>query len=114
MQHDVRKLCFDILRAIADIRSFTNGLSLDEYRNDRLVKLAVERGYEIIGEALRRMEIRFASEFQNITDGRKIIDFRNLLIHGYDDVADEIVWSITTNNIQILESEIQNILRKQQ
>ena len=79
MQHDLRKLCFDILQAIADIKDFTEGLNLDQYRTKRVIRLAVERDYEIIGEALKRMQTRFESDFLTITDGRKIIDFRNLL-----------------------------------
>lgn len=112
MQHDIRKLCFDILKAIAEIREFTSGIDLDQYRNNRVVKLAVERDYEIIGEALKRMQIRFEGEFAQIADGRKIIDFRNLLAHAYDDIADEIVWDITNSNLTILQTEIEDILNK--
>ena len=100
MQHDIRKLCFDILQAINDIKTFTKDLDFESYRRNRVVKLAVERDYGIIGEALKRMQILFASDFSAITDGRKIIDFRNLLAHGYDDVADEIVWGITCSDIK--------------
>lgn len=110
MLHDIRKLCFDILKAIAEIHDFTKGIDLDQYRKSRVVKLAVERDYEIIGEALKRMQIRFESEFLHITDGRKIIDFRNLLAHAYDDIADEIVWDITNFNLTTLQSEIEDIL----
>ena len=63
MQHDIRKLCFDILKAITEIRDFTTGIDLDQYRKNRVVKLAVERDYEIIGEVLKRMQIQFDSEF---------------------------------------------------
>ena len=114
MQHDVRKLCFDILQAIADIKTFTAGLDLARYRKDRLIRLAVERDYEIIGEALKRMQARFESDFLTITDGRKIIDFRNLLAHAYDDVADEIVWGITSSDINTLQTEVETILRNQE
>jgi uncharacterized protein with HEPN domain len=114
MPHDIKKVCFDILKAIEDIKAFTKDLNLDEYRNSRVVKLAVERGYEIIGEALKRIESRFPDEFQLITDGRKIIDFRNLLAHAYDDIADEIVWDITCINLKTLQIEIENIISKHQ
>jgi uncharacterized protein with HEPN domain len=110
MQHDIRKVCFDILKAITEIRDFTGGIDLDQYRKNRIVKLAVERDYEIIGEALKRLQTRFQSEFLMITDGRKIIDFRNLLAHAYDDIADEIVWDITNSNLVTLQSEIEHIL----
>ncbi|MBX3290372.1 MAG: DUF86 domain-containing protein [Acidobacteria bacterium] len=110
MQHDIRKLCFDILRAIEDIKTFTEGLEYEQYQQNRLVRLAVERDYEIIGEALKRMEIRFADDFATVANGRKIIDFRNLLAHGYDEIADEIVWAITKYDINVLESDIKQIL----
>ena len=45
-----------------------------------------------------------------ISDRRKIIDFRNLLAHAYDDIADEIVWDITNSNLTTLQSEIEDIL----
>ena len=77
-----------------------------------MIRLAVERDYEIIGEALKRMELRFGEDFSSITDGRKIIDLRNLLAHGYDDIADEIVWDITKSNLTRLRSEIEEILNK--
>lgn len=79
-----------------------------------MLRLAVERDYEIIGEALRRIELRFPTRFLSIRDGRKIIDFRNLLAHGYDDVADEIVWAITTSNIDVLRRDVTKILEENQ
>ncbi len=78
MQHDIRKLCYDIIQVIEDIKDFTAGLDFEIYQQSRIVKLAVERNYEIIGEALRRMQLRFEADFSNVKDGRKIIDFRNL------------------------------------
>lgn len=112
MPRDIRAICFDILRSINDIKEFTECLDLDQYRNNRVVKLAVERNYEIIGEALRRMATGFNSEFLSVTNGRKIIDFRNLLIHGYDEIADEIVWAITSSDIELLKKEIEIIFDK--
>ena len=112
MRRNIQKLCFDILRAIDDNKTFTRDLDFEKYRQNRVVKLAVERDYEIIGEALKRMEVRFRSNFLTITDGRKIIDFRNLLAHGYDDVADEIVWDITCSDVRVLE--VKAILRNHQ
>ncbi len=110
MRHDVRKLCFDILQAIEELREFTKFLTFEQYCENRLVKLAVEREYEIIGEALKRMEVGFFDSFRTITDGRKIIDFRNVLTHGYDLIADKIVWSITSDDLDLLEKEITKIL----
>ena len=71
--------------------------------------MAVERELEIIGEALKRMKSGFEDVFVRIRDGRKIIDFRNILAHGYDAISDEVVWSIIENNLSILKKEMQDI-----
>ena len=112
MPRDLRKTCFDILQAVKEIEEFTKGKTLADYQTNRMLKLAVERDYEIIGEALRRMETDAPEKFLQVRNGRKIIDFRNILAHGYDAVADEIVWSITQNNLQVLKIEIQQIFEE--
>jgi uncharacterized protein with HEPN domain len=55
MQHDLEKYCIDILNAANDIQQFVGTLSFDEYHASKLVKAAVERKFEIIGEALNRV-----------------------------------------------------------
>jgi uncharacterized protein with HEPN domain len=98
------------LQAIEEIEAFTGDKTLADYKANRMMKLAVERAYEIIGEALKRMNDEFPLAFGQITDGRKIIDFRNILAHGYDAVADEIVWSVTQNNLKQLKTEVEDLL----
>jgi uncharacterized protein with HEPN domain len=66
---------------------FTRNNSFEDYCDDRMLQMAIERGFEIMSEELRRMR----EEFPKISDGRKIIDFRNILTHGYDVISDEIV-----------------------
>lgn len=105
MPRDARKILFDVLTSITAIEDFTTAKTIDDYRVNRMLRSAVEREYEIIGEAVRRLEVDFEDIFRRITDGRKMIDFRNLLIHGYDSVSDEIVWSIISNNLGILKNE---------
>jgi|ERR1044072_166530 uncharacterized protein with HEPN domain len=112
MPRDVRKICFDILKAIGELQDFTKDKKFADYRNSRMLQMAVERGFEIIGEALRRMSVEFPVEFSSISDGRKIIDFRNILTHGYDVISDEIVWNAIENNLDILKIEIENISSK--
>jgi uncharacterized protein with HEPN domain len=114
MPLDRKKICFDILQAVAEIEEFTAGKILADYQTNRMLKMAVEREYEIIGEALRRMETAFPKEFARISDGRRIIDFRNILAHGYDSVSDEIVWSVTENNLPLLKKQIQIIFEELQ
>jgi uncharacterized protein with HEPN domain len=112
MPRDAKKICFDLLQAINGIIDFTGNLSFSDYQSNAMLRLAVERQYEIIGEAMRRLEVEFGLLFQKVTDGRKMINFRNALIHGYDVVSDDIVWSITQNNLTVLKVEITQIFEE--
>ncbi len=59
MPRDARKICFDLLAAINGISDFTENLSFSDYQSNAMLRLAVERQYEIIGEAMRRLEVEF-------------------------------------------------------
>ena len=109
MPYDVRKLVFDLDRAVNLIIEFTSGRSLADYRNDIMLRSAVERQFEIIGEALNRMKRTDPTILARIDDFRRIIAFRNILIHGYDVVSDELVWDIITEKIPSLRAEIDAI-----
>lgn len=76
--------------------------------NDIRTKRAIERNLEIIGEALNRIIKQFPDI--QISNSRKIIDLRNRIIHGYDTIADEVIWGIIINHIPILKKEIESIL----
>lgn len=80
------------------------------YQNDIRTKRAIERNIEIIGEAMNRILNKDMSiEFSN---ARKIVDTRNRIIHGYDTVSDDIIWSIVIKHIPILQTEIQKLLNE--
>ena len=72
------------------------------------IKQAIERNIEIIGEAVSRI-LKKDPNF-NITNARKIIDTRNRVIHGYDSVSEEIIWSIVVRDLPNLEMEVNNLL----
>ncbi len=83
------------------------GLSVDHYAKNRLVRNAVERNFEIIGEALRRLthhDPELASSLDHVAHA---IAFRNLLIHGYDIVADELVWQVIEDDLPDLLQQVQ-------
>lgn len=93
-QHDLQACLLDILRAGERIISATVERSFDEYRANWLLRAAVERQFEIIGEALARAKRIDPELVDRIADSDKIIAFRNQVIHGYDSVDHEIVWGI--------------------
>jgi uncharacterized protein with HEPN domain len=112
MQLKIKKYLYDISEACDLIIKFTNGLKFDDYCKDRMIQSAVERQFEIIGEALSQVIKIDSSILSNITNYRKIINFRNILIHGYASVSNDIVWGIIEKELLILKKEVQEMLAK--
>ena len=110
MPPEVNKLLVDIQSALADIQEFTLGYDLLKYRQDAKCKAAVERKFEIVGEACGRIRDDFPSDFENIPHGHSIIGFRNRLIHGYDSVDDAIVWDLLQTKLPDLAREVESLL----
>ena len=106
MPHSKDKLFEDILIAIQDIESFSNGKTLADYKSDKLLQSAIERQLKIIGEALNRLKAIDKSHLDYITDANRIIGMRNILAHGYDAINDDIVWEAVKSHILILKAEI--------
>jgi uncharacterized protein with HEPN domain len=69
---------------------------------------AVERNIEIIGEAVSRI-LKKDVGFQ-LSNSRKIVDNRNRIIHGYDSVSDEMIWSIVIRHLPVLKTEVEMLL----
>ncbi len=99
MHRDPRVLLADIEQAGADIARFTEGVTREDYLRDGLIQAAVERKFEIIGEALKRLHGDHGEIAQRIPRLRRIVDFRNLLSHGYDRVIPERVWSYANHDL---------------
>jgi uncharacterized protein with HEPN domain len=107
-----RKYLFDIAEACSLIADFTTGKSFDDYIADAMLRSAVERQFEIAGEALSQL-LQLAPEItERITDARRIVAFRNRLIHGYASVADEVVWGIVERNLTVLRNEVASLLNE--
>jgi uncharacterized protein with HEPN domain len=110
MGNEVKIWLYDILNAINEIDSFFIDIpkTYAVYQNDLRTRRAVERNIEIIGEAINR--ILKVNENIQISDARKVVDTRNRIIHGYDSVSDEMIWSIVIKYIPKLQTEIETIL----
>jgi uncharacterized protein with HEPN domain len=83
-------------------------MTFEAYQNDLRTRRAVERNIEIIGEALNRV-LNKEPEI-NITNSRKIVDTRNKLTHGYDDISNVQIWNILINHLPTLKVECIQLL----
>jgi uncharacterized protein with HEPN domain len=84
MQHNPAKILTDMLDASSRILRLTKGITFADYLENEVIQLAVERLFEMLGETLGRL-VKTAPHLANKIDHhRRIIDFRNVLSHGYD------------------------------
>lgn len=102
--------CKTFSKQAAQLSRRPSGRALTDYLVDKLLRLAVERCFEIVGEALRRLDEHDHETAAKLTDYRRIIAFRNILIHGYSLVKHDLVWSVVQNQLPKLLSEVQAIL----
>ena len=110
MDIEIKAWLYDILNAINEIESFIadKPKNFAVYQKDIKTKRAIERNIEIIGEAMNRILLKEDS-FQ-LSNSRKIVDTRNRIIHGYDTVSDDIIWSIVIKHLPLLKKEVSEFL----
>ena len=110
MQPEILKYLFDIQESILSIQSYlTDERDFKKFQSNKLVKRAVERELEIIGEATNRI-LKLDNTIE-ISDARRIVDLRNWIIHGYDSVDDIIIWGIVSRDIPILKIQVELLLQ---
>lgn len=110
MQPDPRKYLWDALRAAGFLRQFSAGKSFGDYQDDVLLRSAVERQFEIVGEALSQLAKSHADMAAQVPELPRIVAFRNILIHGYATVDDALVWQVLTDKLPQLETAVRTLL----
>ena len=109
---DRRGYLWDILQAAQTIQTFTEGKSVEDYRSDLMLRSAVERQFEIVGEALAQALKYFPELAGAITSSRQIVNFRNRLIHAYAVVDDDVVWGVVKDDLPLLLVEVERSLKE--
>jgi uncharacterized protein with HEPN domain len=101
----------DILTAVEEIDSFFGSETklFNEFAENLCLRRAVERNIEVIGEAMNRI-LKSNADVQ-ISNARKIVDARNYIIHGYDSLSVDILWSIVINHLPKLKAEVTELLK---
>lgn len=92
MRRDPRTYLWDALHAVDSISAFVRGRSFADYDADELLRSAVERKFEITGEALNQLSKIDGERAARVPGHRQIVGFRNILIHGYAHVDNVLVW----------------------
>jgi uncharacterized protein with HEPN domain len=110
MPRDARTYLYDIQSACQALREFTNNKSLDDYNTDKLLRSAVERQFEIIGEAINQLHSVDSKIAEAIPEYQKIIAFRNILIHGYASIQNDVVWGVLEGDLPKLEQHVTALL----
>lgn len=109
MQLNVKKYLLDISVSIDSINDFIgNDNNFSDYESNKLIRRAVERELEIIGEATNR--ILKIDPVIDLKDARRIVDLRNLVIHAYDNVDNIIIWGIITKDLPLLKLQVDKML----
>ena len=94
----------DILNAITCVEEYTNDISEDELRNDKLRLHATIYNVQIIGEAIYKLTKEFKEEHPD-TPWRLIEKMRHILVHDYFRINFEILWMVIKEDIPQLKEQ---------
>jgi len=108
MSNRVNKYLFDMKVAMESINEFVADIDFEGFKASKLIRSAVERQLEIIGESVKRVER--TGEVIPIENARQIIGFRNILVHEYEKMEEEIVWMIVKKDVPKLLEEVDRLL----
>jgi len=100
---------WDMIQAIRQIQDFIANARYEDYLDSILLRSAVERQLEILGEAARRISEDFQQEHPEI-DWRNAINLRNLIAHRYEQIRQDIIWNIITKELPVLLKQLEPLL----
>ena len=109
MNDETKKWLFDIISSIDSIYSYVGERKIfQEYEKNKILRRAVEREIQIIGEADIRLQ-KFDSSI-HLKNAAQIISTRNRIVHAYDAVNNSIIWGIVVNHLPALRLEVETLL----
>ena len=110
MDESILKYLFDIKESIDSIESYLGNVrNFNDYLEDKMLRRAIEREFEITGEAMTRID-KIDADI-SISSKKQIISMRNRVIHGYDKIDDEIIWGTIVRHLPLLKKEVENLMR---
>ncbi len=112
MQRKAGKYLFDMREACDLVAGFASGKDFEAYVHDPLLRSAIERQLQIIGEALHQLSKAYPEVASQVPSHRDIINFRHILVHGYDRVANEVVYGVVKRNVPELRVVLDDLLAR--
>ena len=110
MRLEAKRYLYDIQHAVTLLEKFVAGKTLADYQHDAMLRAAVERKFEVVGEAMARLAKLGESLVSLISEHQRILAFRNVLVHGYADVDDQLEWDIVETRLPTLRHEVEELL----
>jgi len=110
MQPDAPALLWQAHRAARVTLDFVSGRTFEDYEHDLMLKSAVERQFQILGEALNRLSRVDSETAEKVPDLPRIVAFRNVLVHGYATIDDALVWEVARTRVHGLVDSLERLL----
>ena len=110
MPPDPRKYLWDAREAADAIFAFTRDKTFEDFTRDLLLRSAVERQFEIVGEALSQLARANPEMAERIRGLRRIVAFRNILVHGYATIDRQRVWNVIADDLPKLRADLARLL----
>jgi len=110
MQLESKKYLYDIAQAAGRAQQVIEGKNYSEYASDPLLRWAVERQLQIVGEALAQLLRKDPATAALISEYKQIIAFRNVLVHGYAKIDNQVVWSVLRLKLPLVLREAELLL----
>jgi len=111
--HDPKKYLYDIINCSEFVIQLTEGKNVEDYKNDRVFRSALERELQIIGEAMLQLDRVSPEMVEEISEHRSIIGFRHVLVHGYDSLNPDTVWNVIETKITLLLKQAKTLLKEE-
>ena len=107
-----KKYLYDIINCSEFVLELTKNKTVEDYKNDRVFRSALERELQIIGEAMLQLDRVNPETVEEISEHRSIIGFRHVLVHGYDSLDPDTVWNVVETKIALLLDQAKELLQK--
>ncbi len=112
MRPESLKYLYDVLQAADVIGEMCAGETYRQYAESIMFRSAVERQFEIAGEALSQLGKLDSETFERVPDARQIVSFRNFLIHNYATINSRLVWGVVQNDLANLRAAVKTLLEE--